>query len=155
MVTIYAFTCEVNNKAYIGCTTGPLAKRFREHRSLLKKGLHSEKDLLRDWLMYGPEKFHMVPVLQTVDDAPVPVKRALETYVMQKYKQEGLLYNRNEACFQPTPEAIAKGVPVAHQKPGNRWTPEANMKRSLSQLGIPKGHGAKISATKQAKKLMR
>jgi tRNA(His) 5'-end guanylyltransferase len=72
---------------------------------------------------------------------------------MNRYDGLGLLYNKAIVSFELKPEWATKGVENSRHSVGNRWTPEANMKRRLAQLGKPKGHGAKISATKQAKKL--
>ena len=153
MVTIYAFVCVANGKAYIGCTRGQIAKRFREHRSLLKAEKHSEKDLLADWNTHGPDMFRMEVVYEMEGEPDLHSMRAMETFAMQRYKALGLLYNRNESSFAPTPEAIAKSRKF--QRRGFTNTPESNMKRRFAQLGIPKNHGHKISATKQAKKVMR
>ncbi len=151
MVKIYALTCLVTGKAYIGCTAGPLAKRFREHRCLLSNGLHKEPDLLADWLLYGAANFMIEEVYVMEEDASLHTKRAMEKHAMARYKAAGLLYNRNEACFQPTPEAIAKGIPnAAAYNRGRSPSPESNLKRRLAQLGKPKNNGAKISATKKA-----
>ena len=149
MVTIYALTCLENGKAYIGSTRGPLTKRFREHKSNLNKRKHSEPLLTADWILYGRDAFQMIAFIQLQEDAEIPAIRALEKYAMSQYKERGLLYNMNESAYSPTPEAIMKGYSVAQLNHGNRWTPEANEKRRLSQLGIKKNHGAKISATKK------
>ena len=150
MVMIYALTCLVNGKAYIGCTAGNPSKRFREHRCKLNQGTHTEPDLLADWRLHGQSMFSMEIVMQ-LDDDSLHTKRAMEKFTMQRFKAMGLLYNRNEASFSPTPEAIIKGVANSHLQPGNRWTPEVNEKRRIAQLGKPKNHGHKISATKRAK----
>ena len=70
MVTIYALTCTTNGKAYIGCTAGKIAKRFREHRCMLNLGTHSEPDLLADWRLYGQAMFCMETVMELENDAP-------------------------------------------------------------------------------------
>ncbi len=75
---------------------------------------------------------------------------------MQRFKDAGLLYNENMASFEPSVKGMAQGrINIANARIGNRWSAEANLKRSLSQRGKPKGHGAKISATKRARKAMR
>lgn len=153
MITIYALTCMENGKAYIGCTSGKLSKRFREHKSLLNAERHKEPYLMADWKLYGVDRFTMYSVYGLEDDAPVKAKRAMEQFAMNRYKNLGLLYNLNESCFMPTKEAIAKGH--ENQRRGFTQTPESNEKRRLAQLGIPKNHGHKISATKQAKKVVR
>lgn len=155
MVTIYALTCIVNGKAYVGCTAGNPSKRYREHRCNLEKTVHSEPELQSDWNLHGRNNFEMRTVYQLQEDAPLVAKRAMEELAMRRFKERGLLYNRNEACFQPTREAQAIGIPAATAVIGKKRSAEANEKRRMAQLGIPKNHGHKISATKQAKKLMR
>jgi hypothetical protein len=82
---------------------------------------------------------------------PVSAKREAELRWMARYKVDSRLYNAHGNSFAPTLEAIAKGIEASRSAVGNRWSPEANLKRRLAQLGKPKGHGAKISAAKQAK----
>jgi group I intron endonuclease len=152
MATIYALICTENGKVYVGCTS-KLAKRMREHLSLLRRGLHSEPDLQSDFTAYGESKFRIFPLKEVGDD--VSQKRKAELEWMDCYANLGILYNRNRASFSPTKEAIAKGQPIATATEGRKRSPEANEKRRLAQLGVPKGHGAKISATKRAKRMMR
>ncbi len=153
MATIYAIVNFVTGKAYVGCTRGKPQKRFREHRCLLNNGKHNEADLQADWRKYGPGSFELQLLSWSVGES-LDQMRSAEIIWMDYYAAKGLLYNTRRISFQLTPEAIAKGVANAHKEPGKRWTPEANEKRRLAQLGKPKGHGAKISATKRAKKLM-
>lgn len=159
MVTIYALTCSANGFAYIGCTKGPvpasLSKRFREHRCLLNKGTHTATKLVADWKAYGPTQFMLVSLESLPDSADKEQKRHAEMKWMRDYESRGRLYNAHMVSFQPTPAAMERGIANAHRQPGNRWTDEANLKRSLAQKGKPKGHGAKISATKRARQAMR
>jgi hypothetical protein len=152
MAVIYALTCIATNKSYIGCTKGKPAKRFREHRCLLNAKQHSCKEMQTDWDAFGNEGFRL-EILQDLGDNPsVGRKRNCELSWMDRLDAEGRLYDQSRISFAPTPEATAKGVEASRHVPGNRWTAEANRKRSEAQKGIPKGHGAKISATKQARK---
>lgn len=153
MVSIYALKCTANDFAYVGCTKGKLSKRMREHRCLLGQGKHSEQLLQHDWNRLGECSFAMVELQRLPDDACVADKRRAELSWMEDFAQRGRLYNSNRTSFAPTPEAIRMGIAVAHRERGNRWTPEANEKRRQAQLGKPKGHGAKISATKQAQRM--
>lgn len=156
MVTIYALTCKENGKAYIGCTAAKLSKRMREHRCLLNSGKHIEAELLSDWVKYGSDAFSMLPIETLSDTATVIDKRRAELAAMERYASNGLLYNSNRTSFQPKPEVIAKGIKAASEINRTRvHSPESRIKRRLAQLGKPKNHGAKISATKQAQKLMR
>ncbi len=150
MVTIYALECASTKEAYVGCTSGKIGKRMREHRCLLKAGKHSSL-LQQRWNELASE-FQMRPIEILPSSASLIEKRERELYWLRWYDKRGLLLNHSaEASFRPTNEAITKGIEASRHVAGNRWTPEANMKRRLAQLGIPKGHGAKISATKRAK----
>jgi len=151
MVVIYALECLENGKAYVGSTKANLAKRLREHRCLLRSGSHKCAGLLADWQQHGEPRFRIVE-LEKWDDLTLPARRESELRWMEVYAEKGLLYNEHLISMRPTDEAIRRGVANAHNKPGNRWTAEANEKRRQAQLGIPKGHGAKISATKRARR---
>jgi hypothetical protein len=155
MVSVYAIECHANGCAYIGCTKGKIGKRMREHRCLLNQRKHTASKMVADWHRFGSGAFS-IRVLESLPDSPtIEAKRACELKWMNDYSAEGRLYNAHLTSFAPTPEAMAKGQANSQLYPGNRWSSEANAKRSLAQLGIPKGHGAKISATKQARKVMR
>ena len=133
-------------------TKSKLSKRFREHRCLLNQGKHAEPDLQSDWDKYGPSAFAM-RLLEEIEGS-VESKREAELRWMANLDQQGLLYNQTRLAYALSPEAMKKGVEASRHAIGNRWTPEANERRRLAQLGKPKGHGAKISATKRARKMM-
>ncbi len=151
MVSIYVIICGVNNFAYVGCTAGKPSKRLREHRCLLNQGKHSSPKFQADWQKFGRNAFYLAVNEELPTDCSAAQKREAELRWMAFYKAESRLYNASELSFQLSPEAAAKGAANAHKEPGNRWTAEANLKRRLAQLGRPKGHGAKISATKRAR----
>jgi group I intron endonuclease len=130
MATIYALTCTENGKVYVGCTS-KLAKRMREHLSLLRRGLHAEPDLQTDFTAYGESKFRIFS-LKDLPGADLPQKRKAELEWMDCYANLGLLYNRNRTSFAPTKEARAKGLPLATATEGRKRSPEANMKRRLA-----------------------
>ncbi len=152
MVMIYALTCRKNGKAYIGSTRASLSKRMREHRCLLNAGKHKTPLLQHDWSRYGADEFRMSVLLAMPPGASLEERRGAEIYWMNLYDLKGLLYNEHRISMQPTWAAIEKGIEASRHIIGNRWTPEANEKRRQAQLGKPKGHGAKISATKRAKR---
>lgn len=152
MAVIYALECKANGNAYIGVTGSKLSKRFREHRCLCKTGKHHAKQLIEDWQIYGESAFSMI-VLEQTDYPKRGAHCAAEQKWISHYATLGKLYNAMTQSVGLSPEITAKGVEASRHVAGNRWTPQANEKRRQSQLGIPKGHGAKISATKRAKRL--
>lgn len=154
MAVIYGLVNVASRMTYIGCTAGKLAKRFREHRCLLNNNKHSEPILQRDWTNYGSDGFRMDVLEELPKDAVVSQKREAELRWMAKLEAEGLLYNSNKLSFMPSPEATRKGI-EASRTAGRPVSPEGRMKRRMAQLGIPKNHGAKISATKRRNRLLR
>ena len=151
MVTIYGLEDASTGAAYIGCTAGKPGKRMREHRSLLKAGKHSSTKLQEAWNDHAGQ-FQM-KVLETMPaEVSVIEKRERELSWMKHYRAQGLLLNDNELSFRPPPDAPAKAA-AARVANGYRPSAESNLKRRLAQLGRPKGHGDKISATKRAKNL--
>ena len=151
MVTVYGLEDASTGAAYVGCTAGKIGKRMREHRSLLKAGKHSSKRLQEAWNDHAGE-FQM-KVLETMPaEVSVIEKRERELSWMKHYRGSNLLLNDNEYSFRPPPNAP---VMAAKSRVANGYRPsaESNLKRRLAQIGKPKGHGAKISATKKAIKL--
>jgi len=151
MAVIYALKCLVNDFAYIGVTKSKLAKRYREHRCLCNNNKHHATKLNADWNLYGEKVFEMV-VLEEADYSHRGSHCEEEQKWIDHYAKQGKLYNGHERSSGLGGETSLKGVEAAKKVIGKRWSPEANEKRRLAQLGKPKGHGAKISATKQAKK---
>jgi len=151
MVTVYGLEDASTGAAYVGCTAGKIGKRMREHKSLLKAGKHSSKRLQEAWNDHAGE-FQM-KVLETMPaEVSVIEKRERELSWMKHYRGSNLLLNDNEYSFRPPPNAPAM---AAKSRVANGYRPsaESNLKRRLAQIGKPKGHGAKISATKKAIKL--
>ena len=152
MIVIYAIENYDNGKKYIGCTAKP-SKRWREHRCLLRAGKHTCEELQADWFIFGEVKFGLRAIYQLFPwQKSVDEKREAELFFMDWFEKRGQLYKQNRVSFEPpesahSPEAIAK---MREKRKAYKPTPESNLKRRLAQLGIPKGHGAKISATKQA-----
>lgn len=146
MPVIYAIVDPEQN-VYVGCTSSSYMKRLREHRCLLRANKHKSNRMQASWNKSDGVGFWA----RTLEEVSHESRRERELHWMTEFEREGRLLNEHKISFRPTDEAIRKGVANAHKHPGNRWTPEANEKRRLAQLGKPKGHGAKISATKRAK----
>ena len=145
---IYVIRNTISGKVYVGSSINP-KKRWREHRCNLRQGKHHAPLLQRAWDARGESAFTF-EVIETVHTKAEMVCR--EQYwidTLESFGSKG--YNATGEAFRMSAENIAKGVAAASAKRrGNPHSPESNLRRSLSQKGIPKGHGAKISATKKA-----
>lgn len=141
MAVIYAVECIENDFVYVGCTTSTLNRRLNEHRSYLRRKLHTSTKMQADCDQYGTNVFRMRVLERLPKDASREVKREAELRWMEHFSKQDRLYNAYMISFDMAPEVRKRGR-----------TPEADMKRSLAQLGRPKraGQGAKISATKKA-----
>lgn len=149
MAVVYALECTVTGFAYIGITA-KTAKRFREHRCLCRNGKHHATKLMEDWQKYGESAF-VIKVLENTDYPKRGAHCEAEQRWINHYRSIGKLYNAIERSAGLGGEITRMGV-EASRLVSRVQTPEANLKRRLAQLGIPKGHGAKISATKRAKR---
>jgi hypothetical protein len=123
---------------------------MREHRCLLNAGKHSSERLQAAWNQYGASAFDLAVLESLSNDCQVIEKRERELAWMRNYQTQNLLLNQNMVSFAP-PAGAQRLAAIQRKANGFRHSPESNEKRRLAQLGIPKGHGAKISATKRAK----
>lgn len=159
MVTIYAlylsfgsgnyisgFEIHFDPKGYVGCTAGKLSKRLREHRCLLRSGKHKCMSLQADFTLHPEAVLSIEPLEFVLTD----IRREREIHWMNQLLSMNRLYNEHLISFEPPEGASAKAA-AARVANGYRPSAESNQKRRLAQLGKPKGHGAKISATKRAK----
>lgn len=151
MAIVYALTFAPTGEAYIGVTSN-LAKRFREHRCLLRAKKHHAIKLQKLWddAWNDASQFVMVE-LQDADYAHRGAACVTEQDWITLYDSLGLLLNTNKTSQGLGGEASRKGIEAARiANTGRVHSPESREKRRLAQLGKPKGHGAKISATKKA-----
>lgn len=150
MAAIYVIECNINGFVYVGCSAAKLGKRMREHRCLAKNGTHTARGLVDDWQRYGDAAFAIRAVEILPPDASIAVKREAELRWMGLFSQQGRLYNDNHVSFGAGITRNPITDETRRKLSRRRSTPEANLKRRLAQIGKPKGHGAKISATKKA-----
>ena len=149
MATIYALENTINGFAYIGVTEAKLSKRLREHRCLCRNKKHHAVKLMEDWAIYGEAAFAM-KALEEAEYSHRGAHCEAEQKWIDYYKSIGKLYNNQDKSSGLGGEITKLGIFAAKSVVGRRNSPEANEKRRLAQLGKPKGHGAKISATKKA-----
>lgn len=86
---IYVIKNKVNNAVYIGQAVN-IRSRVCHHRSLLKKGKHTNKLLQADWELFGEESFS-VKTVKKVSKKNLTIH---EHNVLQQYIMDGFfVYN--------------------------------------------------------------
>jgi group I intron endonuclease len=86
---IYKIVNKDNGKVYIGCSTCILF-RWQMHRENLRRRVHSNRYLQKDWNLYGPSifEFSLIEYVPFMNDL---LKR--EKYWIHRYKNSGEIYN--------------------------------------------------------------
>lgn len=92
MVAIYEIKNIINNKRYIGGSTNVI-RRFRQHKSFLKKGNHPNHLLQQDYNTYGGHVFEYNTIsILTGLNITSPNLRKIEEVIIKSTDRE-LLYN--------------------------------------------------------------
>lgn len=101
---VYKIENKVNGKIYIG-STDDLRRRFKQHRTTLTIGKHSNSELQADWIKNEGRNFSFT-VLQVTDD--YENKKEVEKYYIDKYRETTLIYNviDPESEWQPDLKVI-------------------------------------------------
>lgn len=87
---IYAIINKVTDVWYVGMTTASFRNRWMHHIEDLQGGIHHNKDLQRDFRIYGPQAF-VFRILEVIEDERlIPIR---EKYYIAAYAQSHLLFN--------------------------------------------------------------
>jgi group I intron endonuclease len=143
---VYTITNKINNKIYVGSTTGSITKRLREHITDLSRNIHQNKYLQRSYNKYGKENF----IFEKLEDYEVELCISMEKYWINmldsKNPERG--YNINDPVLgrhgiRHAQESIEKAKNTMkvrqHSKGeknpnfGNKWSDEIKLKNRLSQ----------------------
>jgi hypothetical protein len=101
-IVIYGLQCLQNGFTYVGRSTDH-RRRWRVHRRLLQRGVHTVAEMLADWQKFGESGF-AVQVLEVLPhDVELPGARAAELRWHVHFARLGLLYNAPACpmCNQP------------------------------------------------------
>ena len=129
---IYEIVNTVNGKRYIGQTSN-FKKRWKEHRTGMKRGDHGNAHLQRAWNKYGEAAFKFLPILT----CPHSMLTFYEQQLLDKVKPE---YNLAPVAgtvrgIKHSAEA-RKNMSDAHKgKPGRPMSPETKEKMRLINTG--------------------
>ena len=97
MYYIYEIYNKVTGRKYIGMTQN-YKQRFKQHLSQLKCGIHTEKLLQKDYVLYGEDSFDY-RLLEVVDDKKTAMSREHHYMVFYKTYFEDYGYNSQDTLF--------------------------------------------------------
>jgi group I intron endonuclease len=134
MIGLYAIVHQPTNRCYVG-SANDVRRRFKEHRSLLRRGSHHSRYLQNAWNKYGEQQFvfKVVAAVDSLEEA-----RTLEQIMLDCFYGE-VLNCRNTAT------GFAKGD--AHHAKRSDF----HMKTVLQRL-TPEERKAKYGKTKGTKR---
>lgn len=169
MYYIYEIYNKVTGRKYIGQTIN-YQNRYKVHMSNLKKGIHSERLMQRDYILYGEDSFdyRLLDFAETYSEA---IKKEKHYMILNRTYEEENGYNSQDSYFnkyqntkQPVnfqnyfyQKAKEKGIPlvqIANQMGVSRPTLIRNMvhprtfsvngfKKFIEVLGISKEEAIK------------
>lgn len=97
MYYIYEITNSVTGRKYIGQTINHV-KRFNAHMANLRKGVHKERLMQRDYVLYGEESFDY-KLLNYASNHQESIKLEKHYMIVNKTYDEEYGYNSQDAYF--------------------------------------------------------
>lgn len=139
---IYAIIHHDSKRLYVG-SAHDYSRRWRQHRSLLNRGLHQNPHLQSAWSCYGADAFQFV-VIQALDTTAEILE--LEQFWIDKLKPA---FNAAPIAGSPmagrkhTAEALAK---MSEASKTRMLDPEERKRRGRPGHKKAPGHGANVAA---------
>lgn len=103
---IYEIFCYKTNRAYLGSSALSVKNRYRQHVNTLKKGIHGNPGLQKDWNLYGKEAFAFT-VIEYVKFSNVSELNQAEEEIIELYSEFNLY---NEYGSPQRPPLTAKKI---------------------------------------------
>lgn len=94
-IGIYQIKNTITGYLYIGCTVTSFTSRWKDHRELLERGVHTNRRLQKAWSKDGARVFHF-SVLDIVSD-PSQIF-ICEQYWIKRLAKTHYLYNYRHYC---------------------------------------------------------
>lgn len=133
---VYKITCTATGKFYIGSTSNTL-KRWRNHVTKARKGLHHSPHFQRTWSSYGEDCF-VFEILEMIYVGTPLLNR--EQAWLDEHKPWDAAIGLNTAIWAVAPRRGVKATDETKAKlrrahTGKKASPEARTRMSLSQRG--------------------
>lgn len=123
---VYAIQCTYNGRLYVGSSVN-MYQRCKEHKSYLKRNVHINKRLQRDYNRYGVANFVWL-ILEYVSDITDLISR--ESY-WGDYLQ-AIECGYNVAPYGDTPMRYVGHSEATKRKIADYWTPDRRLAKSES-----------------------
>lgn len=126
---IYEIFCFKTNRAYLGSSALSVKNRYRQHVNTLKKGIHRNSELQKDWDKYGREAFAFT-VIEYVKFKHVSEIDKAEEEIIKLYSDFNL-YNGYDSSQRPplTAKKITHKINVEDDEVLNAKAVQALTKR--------------------------
>jgi GIY-YIG catalytic domain-containing protein len=140
LTVIYAVECLRNGFAYVGLSSD-YKRRWRQHRSELRRGLHRTANMLVDWRKYGESDFG-VRVLEVLPYGAVAREaEKAELRWQAHFGRLGRLYNEPKCimCGRPLENAMGTSLDVEAPDAGRagRHAPAGHMREPPAERAGP------------------
>jgi len=120
MIAIYEIRNNITGRVYVGSSVD-VAKRWRDHKSALKTGIHKSRSMQTDYSKHGLESF----------EHKVLEELTAETTKEQLLEREQFYLD----TLQPFGKTGYNSSPTAGSQKGVVWTKESRMKLSAAHKG--------------------
>jgi predicted GIY-YIG superfamily endonuclease len=102
LTVIYAVECLKNHFTYVGLSSD-YKRRWRQHRSLLRRGLHATEKMIADWREHGESAFAVRVLEMLPHGMRMPDAQKAELRWQAHFARLGRLYNAPKCtlCGRP------------------------------------------------------
>lgn len=143
---VYMIKCLINGKVYIG-KSNDVKRRWREHKSRLKRNNHENEKLQHDWNKYGEDNFEF-KLIENYDNEEFGIE--LEKKYINEYKSCDLNFGYNMTLGKGENRGEIPTEETKKKLKGHEVSEETKKKISESNIGNKNALGYKH--TEESKK---
>lgn len=143
---VYMIKCLINGKVYIG-KSNDVKRRWREHKSRLKRNNHENEKLQHDWNKYGEDNFEF-KLIENYDNEEFGIE--LEKKYINEYKSCDLNFGYNMTLGKGENRGEIPTEETKKKLKGHKVSEETKKKISESNIGNKNALGYKH--TEESKK---
>ncbi len=123
-IGVYTITCKHTGLMYVGGTTKGFSKRWNDHKSQLRTGIHPNKRLLEAWVKYGEDNLVFEVLEEVIDKVHVTSTEQywlnmLDTYA-NGFNMQPSAYN-SKGTKRTEAQKVANGELGNWKKANSKW----------------------------------